>query len=181
MKRRMLPILLSLALCLSLLPTAALAAGVEEGVPYIYYTWNNGLERHSGTVTATAVTANDTYWGNRNDDSNQEYWYVVNQDITIDTFVTVYGNVHLILQDGCTLTVTWGIRVTDNGFNSGYPPGFPVEGRDKPHSLTIYGQSEGTGQLCVLGKDGGAGIGGNNKDGALAPPWRPLRPSERAP
>ena len=34
MKRRMLPILLSLALCLSLLPTAALAAG---DVDYIYY------------------------------------------------------------------------------------------------------------------------------------------------
>ena len=43
MKRRMLPILLSLALCLSLLPTAALAA--EEGVPYIYYTWNNAHVR----------------------------------------------------------------------------------------------------------------------------------------
>ena len=171
MKRRMLPILLSLALCLSLLPTAALAVGVEEGVPYIYYTWNNGLERHSGTVTATAVTANDTYWGNRNDDSNQEYWYVVNQDITIDENVTVYGNVHLVLQDGCSLTVTENIRVTDNGFNSGYPPGFPVEDRKKPHSLTIYGQSEGTGQLCVLGKNSGAGIGGNNFDGALAPPF----------
>ena len=116
------------------------------------------------------MTANDTYWGNWNGDGNQEYWYVVNQDITIDTFVTVYGNVHLILQDGCTLTVNGGIRVTDNGFNSGYPPGFSLEDRKKPHSLTIYGQSEGTGQLCVLGRNSGAGIGGNNYDGALAPP-----------
>ena len=50
---------------------------------------------------------------------------MVNQDITIDENVTVYGNVHLVLQDGCSLTVTENIRVTDNGFNSGYPPDFP--------------------------------------------------------
>ncbi|WP_454942428.1 hypothetical protein [Evtepia sp.] len=133
MKRRMLPILLSLALCLSLLPTAALAAGVEEGVPYIYYTWNNGLERHSGTVTATVVTASDTEWNS----STTGGWYVAQGEVTIDS-IEVKGDVHLILQDGCSLTVNDSIRVTDNGFNSGYPPQLSHKGSrqaPQPHHL----------------------------------------------
>ena len=47
------------------------------------------------------VTANDTQW--------TDGWYVARGDITIDQSVTVSGNVHLILEDGCNLTVNGGI------------------------------------------------------------------------
>ena len=97
-KKRLGAVLLSLALCLSLLPTAALAA---DNVDYIYYTGTSSLEKHTGTATATVVTANDTTWGTSGDTS----WYVVQGEVTIDNRVTVSGHACLILADGCKLTV----------------------------------------------------------------------------
>ncbi len=67
MKRRMLPILLSLALCLSLLPTAALAAG--EGVTYIEYSWDEETQALSSETKSTSeytvISENNapTTWG----------------------------------------------------------------------------------------------------------------------
>lgn len=49
-------------------------------------------------------------------------WYVVNSNVIIDTRVTVTGDVHLILGNGCTLTVNGGIKVED------------------PNTFTIYSQ-----------------------------------------
>ena len=46
-KKRLGAVLLSLALCLSLLPTAALAA--EEGVTYIEYSWDENTQALSST------------------------------------------------------------------------------------------------------------------------------------
>lgn len=74
-------------------------------------------------ASATEVTAGDATWGN---DGNSG-WYVVNDDVTIDQRVTVTGDVHLILADGCNLTVNDGIHVTGD------------------NSLTIYAQSAGEG------------------------------------
>ena len=141
MKRRMLPILLSLALCLSLLPTAALAAG---DVDYIYYTWDEDTqtlsEPQNGNVTsATEVTASDTEWNS----STTGGWYVAQGNVTIDNRVTVKGAVRLILADDCTLTVNGGIK---------------VEWGD---SLTIYEQTKGTGTLVAQKCTSNyAGIGG---------------------
>ena len=52
MKQRVLPILLSLALCLTLLPGAAWAA--EGDVTYLYYDYENG-EWKTGTVDEYTV------------------------------------------------------------------------------------------------------------------------------
>ena len=68
--------------------------------------------------------------------------------------VTVTGDVHLILTDGCTLTVNGGIQV------------------EKGNSLTIYGQSEQTGTMgrliaSITEEDASiyhAVIGGNGSD-----------------
>lgn len=94
---------------------------------------------------ATKVEASDTAWN--------DGWYVVSSDVEITTRITVSGEVNLILADGCTLTAQKGISVTSG------------------NSLTIYGQSGGSGAL-VAGTDGiaddyyvpmayYAGIGGN--------------------
>ena len=64
-------------------------------------------------------------------------WYVVNGDVTINNQIHVDGSVRLILADGCKPTAKNGITVFRN------------------NTLTIYGQSKGTGQL----ESTGAGTG----------------------
>lgn len=107
----------------------------QENVSYIDPT----EEQTEQTCTsATVVTADDTTWGNDDNDG----WYVVNDDVTIGQRVTVTGDVHLILADGCNLKINGGINVSSG------------------NSLTIYGQDEGTGALTATGADSQAGIGG---------------------
>ena len=155
MKKRILSLLTCLALCLTLLPVTTLAANT---VSYIYYQWNENTQTLSGPIdgtatTATEVTASDTAW----DSNTTGGWYVAQSDVTINQRVTVTGEVHLILADGCTLTVNGGIQVAEN------------------NSLTIYGQSGGTGKLTVTYRipiEGGydytyeydAAIGGNGQE-----------------
>ena len=56
-------------------------------------------------------------------------WYVVNDDITYTSGITLSGNVHIILTDGKTMNIgTSESRISDVGINNG-------------SSLTIYGQS----------------------------------------
>lgn len=84
-------------------------------------------------------------------------WYVVDGDVTIDSRVTVNGDVKLILKDDSTLTVPKGIGVND-------PDEDPSNGF--PNSLTIYAQSLGdtAGSLVVSETDSGyAGIGGDRE------------------
>ena len=56
-------------------------------------------------------------------------WYAVMSDLTFNDRMSCSGDVHLIMCDGCTLSAKMGITVNKN------------------NSLTIYGQSKGTGHL----------------------------------
>ena len=132
--------LLCLALLAGMLPVAALAEDPE--ISYI--------DAEGSTKTcpsATAVTGSDTTWGA---DDNVEHWYVVNGNVTISSRVTVTGEVHLILANGCILNASQGINVTGD------------------NSLTIYAQSAGEnmGALTADGRENSfssqAGIGGND-------------------
>ena len=74
-------------------------------------------------------------------------WYAAEDSLTL-TNLSVSGNVHLILTNGCALTVNGtdhnaAVRVTGGS------------------SLTIYGQTLGTGMLTAESAGRGAGIGGN--------------------
>jgi|GEM_PF-4817591 len=72
-------------------------------------------------------------------------WYAAGGSVSIESVVTVSGEVNLILCDGCTLN-TQNVEVT---------PG---------SSLTIWGQTEGTGTLTAAGtEDWAAGIGGTER------------------
>ena len=137
MKKRLFSIITALALCLTLLPATALAA-----TNVTYYYWDSSAKqlKQANCSSATEVTGSETdtaiTWGQ----DGQDTWYVVNSNVTIgktdsdDTFacITVKGNVHLILADGCNLTIKGNIQVMkDVG------------------TLTIYGQSAGTGELNV--------------------------------
>ena len=72
-------------------------------------------------------------------------WYVTRSKWSCGV-IEVNGSANLILADGAELTVDGGIRVTEG------------------NSLTIYGQSEGSGKLIVTGAEGCAGIGGGIGD-----------------
>ena len=128
MRRRMLTLCMALALCLTLLPAPAAAV---TGT-YCAYTWDGStLNCSEPTIPENAIEIPDGYsgdsWGTGSDS-----WYVVTgSDVTISGRVTVNGSVHLILTDGCSLTVTGGIQVAAG------------------NSLTIYGQRGDTGSLTA--------------------------------
>ena len=75
-------------------------------------------------------------------------WYVVNSPVTIDSRVSVSGEVHLILADGASLTANGGINVAEG------------------NSFSVYAQSveKNMGTLTATGGGHGAGIGGRNGD-----------------
>ncbi len=78
-------------------------------------------------------------------------WYVVNVDVTRDESIIVKGNVHLILANGSTLTVTGDNKRAGIDVSEG-------------NSLTIYGQENATGKLIAnsgheTDHTGGAAIG----------------------
>ena len=115
MKKRILSILLCCVMLVGLLPTVALAEG---GVSYLDETGTSQT-----CASATEVTSSDTGWTTG--------WYVVQGTVEIGSRVTVSGDVHLILTDGCTLTVNGGIQVQDNS----------TESTPNTNALTIYAQS----------------------------------------
>ena len=73
-------------------------------------------------------------------------WYVVNSEVVIDDKIIARGDVRLIICDGAKLTINngYGDAITTNGLS-----GF---------DLTIYGQSQGTGELIANGGYDGNGI-----------------------
>ena len=112
---------------------AALAENIVNFVPYVARTWNGtNVVSETRTIDATAVPSDGNMTGG---------WYVLNSNVTKDGRIeSITGDVNLILGDGCTLDVK-GLYV---------PAG---------STLTIYGQTEGTGKIYSH-PSGGAAIGG---------------------
>lgn len=81
-------------------------------------------------------------------EGTSEAWYTILEDVTLTSRLEIKGNINLILTDGLTLDAKKGIHVPDGS------------------SLTIYGQSAGTGTVKANGdvttQFNGAGIGGND-------------------
>lgn len=102
----------------------------SEGVEYVAYTVSGSTATPSNktATTYTEVTSSTTTWAAGT--------YVVSSDVTIDGNVTLSGDVELILCDGKTLTVNGQIASTQESYA-------PV------NSLTVYGQTGGTGELKV--------------------------------
>lgn len=128
MKKRLFASLLCLALCLSLLPITALADG-DGGVAYIERGWDGSAvtEQPKTIDIYTPIVENTVTWN-----GTTGGWYVARDNVTINQRVTVIGDVHLILTDGCILTVNGGIQLKAG------------------NSLTIYGQSDGADTMGKL-------------------------------
>ena len=94
---------------------------------------------NSQTVTAQPLEGGETELGV----DGQETWYVVDSNISYDHEVELKGNVHLILSDGYTMTMT----ETDKNNQC-------IWGNE--NNLTIYGQSGGSGALNATSSNCGA-------------------------
>lgn len=148
-------VFLAVLLVIVSMPETGIVVHAEDSITYCYCDENGQNWTTETCDSATEVTSEDTSWGT----SDTDAWYVVNGDVTIGSEeaiqrVTVNGNVHLILTDGCNLIVNGGIGV---GLDS---------------SLTIYGQTAGTGALearNVAERNAGigGGYGGNFSGGAI--------------
>lgn len=142
--RMTMSVLLSLVLVVGMCPVLALPVMALDAVPYMDAAVDGTT--HAVTFTQqnctsyTTVTAGQTSWTTG--------WYVVRSNTDISGRITVTGAVNLILCDGAKLTVEEGITVANS------------------NSLTIYGQSEGTGELYARCSYMYAVIGGDGKDDA---------------
>ena len=137
-------VLLALALLLALLPAVALPALAGAGAGPISYIGADGSE----------VNVTEIYWQVQSSDDDYgsitwsaSYMYVVKpgEDVSYDRRVTIAGDVVLVLCDGATFTAKDGIELTEG------------------NSLTVYGQSAGTGKLIASVTYSGAGIGATDR------------------
>lgn len=101
--------LFSLLLCAALAVSLCVPAAAEETETYL--TWN-GSELVSAEVPASIkeVTTGTTELN----DTTTGGWYIVRGSVEISSRVTVTGNVHLILKDGCELKAAKGINVGED-------------------------------------------------------------------
>mgnify|MGYP001017848287 CR=1 FL=1 len=136
MQKRVLSILLIVAMLLTLLPATAFAAEV-------YYLDENGDKKY---VNAKPIDKIDAVLKNSN---GYDGWYVVSNNQMMNQTVRITGNIKLILKDGSLLSI--------NGDSN--HAGIEI---DKGCSLSIYGQEKGTGVLRVLGGSNSAGIAGTS-------------------
>ena len=101
---------------------------VYDDVPYIAL---DGTTKYAGSYKviddSTDVLANIPVISNG--------WYVAVGDVTVNGMITVSGNVNIILCDGATLRVSNGIRASSG------------------NSLTVWGQTKGTGKLTAIGEE----------------------------
>ncbi|MCL2148265.1 MAG: hypothetical protein FWH47_02890, partial [Methanomassiliicoccaceae archaeon] len=117
-------------------------SGTHTAAPYMMAGGKTKICYDPVEIISTMTTLDDTGPSNG--------WYVAKGAVNLGSWNTLYvsGDVHLILEDGCMLTVTGG---DDGGIN--------VTGTD---SLTIYAQStdDGTMGKLMSSSNNGAGIGG---------------------
>jgi hypothetical protein len=163
-------ILLLLALPAMLAVGAQDALAQQEGVSYYYHKWDYDASQGKNRVfnfganctnykvldASTSLSASKDFGvgDNREWDNGGYKWVVVKGNVTINT-LSVIGEGHLILTDGCKLTCTGGVWLSGNS------------------TLNIYSQSSGEneGQLIVTQSNKGcAGIGSWKQEEANGSP-----------
>ena len=127
---------ISRAVMLSVALLCMVAQGAwAEDVKYIYYrAVDDGnqvsLNKFNETAKDPTVLTSKLISGNE-EDRLYDGWYVLNSSFSYGERIVIYGDVHLILKDGCTLTAEQGIRINTDA------------------TLSIYAQSE---EEATMGK-----------------------------
>ena len=111
-------------LAIALLAVLTTVGAWAQNVTYLEYNTTTKEFDTQTCTTYTTVTDQTTAW--------TAGWYVVSSEVTIETRISVTGDVHLILANGASLSAPKGIAC--------------VEG----NSLTIYGQSNDEATMGVL-------------------------------
>ncbi|MDR0813007.1 MAG: S-layer homology domain-containing protein [Oscillospiraceae bacterium] len=154
-RKRILSTILSVALLFSFSSAFSLSAAAADGVAYLA---EGGATQYQDGVTVLASP------GDISGSTLTDGWYLVRGSFTFNAMLTISGDVHLILEDGCDFTVNGPDYSWEDSAYWYYAAIF-VNGTN---SLTIYSQSTGAGmgKLTATGGDGGTGIGGRGYDGA---------------
>lgn len=120
-------LLLALIMVFSLFTIVPVTVHAEDGVEYVYRSWNYITEE---IEEETKICTEYTDLSARTSDSLSPGWYVVRGDVTaVNRLMINYGEVNLILCDGCTLDAKKGIGVEPFA------------------TLNIYGQLNDTGKI----------------------------------
>ncbi len=131
-------------------PLYITADGSQTAVPYVSYDAGGVSQGEQTCDEYLAITDSSANWYDINDQTGG--WYVVRGNVTLSANTTLHvtGDVHLVLCDGAKLTAGDGVYIRQGS------------------SLSIYGQSVGTGKL-VAKPESGPGIGGmaNTVGGSL--------------
>ena len=118
-------------LAFALIAFSGVPAFAADSVEYV----ERSVDANGNVVSQTRTATNYTTLASATKNW-QDNWYYAYGKISINSKVTVSGDVHLILKKGCTLTATEGIYVQEGS------------------SLTIYGQHDGDGKLIATGDSG---------------------------
>ena len=113
------------------MPNEAVTIQAVLGQPPVPYIDENGVEQQCTFYTVVTDTL-DFY-------DLPAGWYVVNNDFTHNGPALIFGDAHLILCDGAMMNISYG--GSGNALNT-------------YGSLTLYGQSEGTGSLSATSNNG---------------------------
>ena len=128
------------------IPANSVSGNMPISITYGSYQYldASGIEQTSPSNTEVIASATPSLGVS---ESTGEQWYIVLGNVSFERSVAVFGDVHLILADGSSLTAKGGLNVSNDPLKD---------------SLTIYGQSQGTGQLISTGSsnENHAGIGG---------------------
>ena len=137
MKNKILKFAFSTMLAVLLATMTAAAQDVFDKVLFMFLDENGATKYAEATELKTAADFGESP---ELGESGQTTWYIVKGSISLNKTMDIYGDVHLILEDGAELSV--------NGGNS---YGCYIFG-----SLTLYSQSYGDdmGKLTVKGDDG---------------------------
>jgi hypothetical protein len=142
--KRLLSVLLSLALIAGLWTAFPVRAEADTGISYLDANGDEQFIDNYTVIDEANIASIDSLNG----------WYVVRGVINRSTTLEVAGTAHLILEDGAHLTVQGAVQTTPSA-------GIKVAGGK---TLNIYAQSTGNdmGVLTAAGDNWGAGIGSAN-------------------
>jgi len=123
--KKILSIITAAVMIFCLMPPVRSFAADKRTVEYIDYVsvGNNKYKERKKTAECTVIdSATDI-------SELSKGWYALGEDVSTRSRINISGDVHLILTDGYTLTLDEGMHLGVN------------------NSLSIYGQSQGTGRL----------------------------------